>query len=89
MLHREAGGYSRWQWRLGEGGVQTRQCLGQPSAGVKRLNQGEGRQLMQVMQEGEERDVLARKRLADTEQTCRPDRWLRRLKGQVFKVREG
>ena len=44
---------------------------------------------MPAMQEGEEGDVLARKRLADAGQTRRLDRWLRRPGGRGLKVSNG
>ena len=89
MLRREAGGYSRKGGKGGSVGLEFRRCCSQPAAGVDSLDRGEGRKSMPAMQEGEEGDVLARKRLADARRTCRPHRWLRRPGGRGLKVTDG
>ena len=81
MLHREAGGYNRKGDKGGLVGLEFRRRCRQPAAGIDRLDRREGRESMPAMQEGEEGDVLARKRLADARQTPRPDGWLRRPEG--------
>ena len=89
MLRREAGGYSRKGGKEGLVGLKFRRRCSQPAAGVDRLDLREGRESMPAMQEGEEGDVLARKRLADAGQTRRLDRWLRRPGGRGLKVSNG
>ena len=81
VIAKRAAREARWDWSLGD--------VGQPAAGVDRLDRGEGRELMPAMQEGEEEDVLARKGLADAGRTRRPDRRLRSPGGRGLKVRDG